>query len=125
MSLHLFDSASRSVREFHPVRNGTASIYVCGPTPQGPPHIGHMRGALNYDVLRRWLAHRGLDVTLVRNVTDIDDKILTKAARARHAVVGSGRRGSSASSTTPTPRSARCRPRSRRAPPGTSRRWSR
>ncbi len=79
MSLHLFDSASRSVREFHPVRSGTASIYVCGPTPQGPPHIGHMRGALNYDVLRRWLANDGLDVTLVRNVTDIDDKILRKA----------------------------------------------
>jgi len=81
VSLHLFDSASRSVREFHPVRNGTASIYVCGPTPQGPPHIGHMRGALNYDVLRRWLTHRGLDVSLVRNVTDVDDKILAKAAQ--------------------------------------------
>jgi len=79
VSLHLFDSASRSVREFHPVRSGTASIYVCGPTPQGPPHIGHLRGALNYDVLRRWLADDGLDVTLVRNVTDIDDKILRKA----------------------------------------------
>jgi cysteinyl-tRNA synthetase len=80
VNLHLFDTASRSVREFHPARSGTASIYVCGPTPQGPPHIGHMRGALNYDVLRRWLVHEGLDVTLVRNVTDIDDKILRKAA---------------------------------------------
>ncbi|HEY0450548.1 cysteine--tRNA ligase [Actinophytocola sp.] len=81
MSLHLFDTASRSVREFHPVRHATASIYVCGPTPQGPPHIGHMRGALNYDVLRRWLTHQGHAVTLVRNVTDVDDKILTKAAQ--------------------------------------------
>jgi cysteinyl-tRNA synthetase len=81
VSLHLFDSASRSVREFHPVRNGTASIYVCGPTPQAPPHIGHLRGcALSYDVLRRWLLHKGLAVTFVRNVTDIDDKILKKAA---------------------------------------------
>jgi len=80
VSLHLFDSASRSVREFHPVRSGTASVYVCGPTPQGPPHIGHVRGALNYDVLRRWLSHTGHDVTLVRNVTDVDDKILAKAA---------------------------------------------
>jgi cysteinyl-tRNA synthetase len=80
VSLHLFDSASRSVREFHPVRNGTASIYVCGPTPQGPPHIGHVRSALNYDVLRRWLTHTGHDVTLVRNVTDVEDKILAKAA---------------------------------------------
>ncbi len=83
MSLHLFDTASRSVREFQPVRSGTASIYVCGPTPQGPPHIGHIRGsALAYDVLRRWLTHKGLDVTLVRNVTDIDDKILRKAGEA-------------------------------------------
>lgn len=82
MSLHLFDTASRSVREFHPVRSGTASIYVCGPTPQGPPHIGHVRSLLNYDVLRRWLTHKGLDVTLVRNVTDVDDKILRKAGEA-------------------------------------------
>lgn len=70
------------MREFHPVRSGTASIYVCGATVQGMPHIGHVRGALNYDVLRRWLVHSGLDVLLVRNVTDIDDKILTKAADA-------------------------------------------
>ncbi|WP_329054409.1 cysteine--tRNA ligase [Amycolatopsis sp. NBC_01488] len=80
MALHLFDTATRSVREFHPVRSGTASIYVCGATVQGVPHIGHVRGVLNYDVLRRWLVHSGMDVLLVRNVTDIDDKILTKAA---------------------------------------------
>ena len=53
---------------------------MCGATVQGVPHIGHVRGVLNYDVLRRWLVHSGLDVLLVRNVTDIDDKILTKAA---------------------------------------------
>ncbi len=70
------------MREFHPVRSGTASIYVCGATVQGVPHIGHVRGALNYDVLRRWLVHSGLDVRLVRNVTDIDDKILAKATDA-------------------------------------------
>ncbi|HVV12396.1 cysteine--tRNA ligase [Amycolatopsis sp.] len=80
MALHLYDTASRSVREFHPARSGTASVYVCGATVQGVPHIGHVRGALNYDVLRRWLVHSGLDVLFVRNVTDIDDKILTKAA---------------------------------------------
>jgi cysteinyl-tRNA synthetase len=82
VSLHLYDTATRSTREFHPARNGTASIYVCGATVQGVPHIGHVRGALNYDVLRRWLAASGLDVHLVRNVTDIDDKILKKAAEA-------------------------------------------
>jgi cysteinyl-tRNA synthetase len=57
-------------------------MYVCGATVQGVPHIGHVRGALNYDVLRRWLVHNGLDVHFVRNITDIDDKILTKAADA-------------------------------------------
>ncbi|WP_215549561.1 cysteine--tRNA ligase [Amycolatopsis sp. CA-230715] len=82
MPLHLFDTATRSVREFHPARSGTASMYVCGATVQGVPHIGHVRGALNYDVLRRWLVHSGLDVLLVRNVTDIDDKILAKATDA-------------------------------------------
>ena len=80
MSLHLFDTATREQREFVPLRAGVASIYVCGATVQGQPHIGHVRSGLNYDVLRRWLAHQGLDVRLVRNVTDIDDKILAKAA---------------------------------------------
>jgi cysteinyl-tRNA synthetase len=81
-TLHLYDTATRSQREFHPVRSGTASIYVCGATVQGIPHLGHVRSGLNFDVLARWLAHGGTDVFLVRNVTDIDDKILTKAAAA-------------------------------------------
>ncbi|HEV8556052.1 MAG TPA: cysteine--tRNA ligase [Actinophytocola sp.] len=81
MTLHVFDTATRTLREFSPVRSGTASIYVCGPTPQGPPHIGHVRSLLNYDVLRRWLRASGLSVTLVRNVTDVDDKILIKASQ--------------------------------------------
>ena len=68
------------MREFHPRTAGVASIYVCGATVQGVPHIGHVRGGLNFDVLRRWLVHTGYDVRLVRNVTDIDDKILIKAA---------------------------------------------
>jgi cysteinyl-tRNA synthetase len=82
VSLHLYDTARRELREFRPQRAGTASIYVCGATVQGVPHVGHVRSGLDFDVLRRWLAHSGYDVLLVRNVTDIDDKILTKAAAA-------------------------------------------
>ncbi|MGY1653568.1 cysteine--tRNA ligase [Geodermatophilus sp. SYSU D01119] len=81
MSLRLYDTAARAVRDFTPLRAGQASMYVCGLTVQGPPHVGHVRAALVFDVLRSWLERgSGLDVTLVRNVTDIDDKILTKAA---------------------------------------------
>jgi tRNA synthetases class I (C) catalytic domain len=110
VSLHLYDTASRSMREFHPARNGTASIYVCGATVQSIPHIGHIRGALNFDVVRRWLTHHGNDVLLVRNVTDIEDKVLAKSKAA------------SVPSRPPTTRWAACRRRSRRAPPRTSRR---
>ncbi len=82
VSLRLHDTATRMQRDFVPLRAGAASMYVCGATVQGLPHIGHVRSSLNYDVLRRWLAHGGLDVALVRNVTDIDDKILRKSAEA-------------------------------------------
>ncbi len=80
MSLRLYDTAARAVRDFTPLRAGRASLYVCGLTVQGPPHIGHVRAAVAFDVLRRWLEVSGYDVTYVRNVTDIDDKILAKAA---------------------------------------------
>jgi cysteinyl-tRNA synthetase len=82
VSLHLHDTATRTLRAFQPRLEGVASIYVCGATVQGVPHIGHVRSGLNFDVLRRWLLHKGYDVQLVRNVTDIDDKILVKAAEA-------------------------------------------
>jgi cysteinyl-tRNA synthetase len=82
VSLRLYDTAARAVRDFTPLRAGQVSMYVCGLTVQGPPHIGHVRFALAFDVLRRWLLHTGHDVTYVRNVTDVDDKILTKAAAA-------------------------------------------
>ena len=79
-TLRIFDTATRSQREFEPVRPGQASIYLCGATPQSQPHIGHLRSGVAFDILRRWLIAQGYDVALVRNVTDIDDKILTKAA---------------------------------------------
>jgi cysteinyl-tRNA synthetase len=82
MSLHIYDSAAHAVREFIPLRAGAVSIYVCGATVQAPPHLGHLRGAVDFDILRRWLAHNAYDVTFIRNVTDIDDKILRKAAAA-------------------------------------------
>jgi cysteinyl-tRNA synthetase len=80
VTLHLYDSATRSVREFVPLEAGKASIYLCGLTVQGPPHIGHTRNWVNFDILRRWLTHSAHQVTFVRNVTDIDDRILLKAA---------------------------------------------
>ena len=80
MTLHLYDTATRSLREFTPVREGHASVYLCGATPQAVPHIGHVRSGVAFDILRRWLTAAGYDVAFVRNVTDIDDKILTKAA---------------------------------------------
>ena len=81
MSLHLFDTATRELREFTPLTPGRVGIYICGLTTQGAPHIGHVRFAVAFDVLRRWLERgHGNRVRLIRNVTDIDDKILTKAA---------------------------------------------
>ncbi|MGW0036240.1 cysteine--tRNA ligase [Gordonia sp. NPDC003376] len=82
MTLRLYDTATREVRDFVPLVEGRASIYLCGATVQGVPHIGHVRSGIAFDILRRWLAHRGHDVLFVRNVTDIDDKILRKAAEA-------------------------------------------
>jgi cysteinyl-tRNA synthetase len=83
VSIRLYDTASQELRDFVPIAEGKASIYVCGLTTQGAPHIGHVRFAVAFDILRRWLTRgHGFDVTLVRNVTDIDDKILAKSAEA-------------------------------------------
>lgn len=77
--VHIYDSRTREAREFIPVEPGKVSMYVCGPTVQSAPHIGHLRSALTFDLLRRWFTHHGYAVTLVRNVTDIDDKVLALA----------------------------------------------
>ena len=80
MKLH--DTMTGAVREFEPLRPGHVSIYLCGATVQGLPHIGHVRSGVAFDILRRWLTAKGYDVAFIRNVTDIDDKILNKAADA-------------------------------------------
>ena len=78
-SLKLYDTATRAVRDFQPLKKGEVSMYVCGATVQAAPHVGHIRSGVNFDILRRWLMASGYNVTFIRNVTDIDDKILHKA----------------------------------------------
>jgi cysteinyl-tRNA synthetase len=80
VTLRLHDTAARTVREFQPVTPGRASVYLCGATVQGTPHLGHLRSAVCFDILVRWLGASGYQVTYCRNVTDIDDKILRAAA---------------------------------------------
>ena len=124
MTLQLYDTATREVRDFVPLEEGKAGIYVCGLTVQSEPHVGHIRSGVNFDVLQRWLRRPGYDVTFIRNVTDIDDKILAKSAeqgrpwynlayemqpRARQGVRRAQRRAADVRAG---------------ARPGTSRRWS-
>jgi cysteinyl-tRNA synthetase len=78
VALRFYDTATRSVRDFAPLEEGRVGIYLCGATVQAPPHVGHIRSGVAFDVLRRWLLAKGYDVTFVRNVTDIDDKILQR-----------------------------------------------
>lgn len=82
MALHLYDSKSARLQPLEPVTPGHVGIYLCGATVQGSPHVGHLRSAVAFDALIRWVRRYGMSVTYVRNVTDIDDKILTKSAEA-------------------------------------------
>ncbi|MDO4259953.1 MAG: cysteine--tRNA ligase [Actinomycetaceae bacterium] len=83
MTLSLYDSKTAQLQPLNPVRPGQVGIYLCGATVQGSPHVGHLRSAVNFDTLNRWLTRQGLDVTYIRNITDIDDKILAKSADAQ------------------------------------------
>lgn len=79
MTIRLYDTSARQIRDFAPLIPGCVSIYLCGATVQAAPHIGHIRSGLNFDIIRRWFSYRGHDVKFVRNVTDIDDKIIAKS----------------------------------------------
>jgi len=82
-SLSLYDTLTRTTSPFVPLKAGEVGIYLCGATVQAPPHIGHVRSGVNFDILRRWLSKSGYNVTFIRNVTDIDDKILHKAVHEK------------------------------------------
>ena len=82
-SLSLYDTLTRTTSPFVPLKDGEVGIYLCGATVQAPPHIGHVRSGVNFDILRRWLTKSGYNVTFIRNVTDIDDKILHKAVHEK------------------------------------------
>ena len=79
VALRLYDTKTAAIREFEPLEPGRVSLYYCGATVQGAPHVGHIRSAVVFDILTRWLQYSGYRVTSVRNVTDVDDKILEKA----------------------------------------------
>src|SRR5690606_28845435 len=81
MTLRLHDTRTRAIRDFEPLQPGKVTMYVCGATVQSPPHVGHVRYAVNFDLLKRWLEHQGYEVLYVRNVTDVDDKVIAKSAQ--------------------------------------------
>ena len=82
MTLRLYDTATREIRDFVPLTKGEVGIYVCGPTVQASPHIGHLRCEVAFDVLHRWLERQGNRVTMIRNVTDVEDRIFDKSREA-------------------------------------------
>jgi cysteinyl-tRNA synthetase len=81
MALRIYNTLSRSVEDFVPLEAGHVRMYVCGITVYDLCHIGHARSAIAFDVIQRWLRASGLQVTFVKNITDIDDKIIQRAVK--------------------------------------------
>ena len=79
MGIRVYNTLTRTKEDFDPVRPGKVGIYLCGPTVYDKAHIGHMVGPVIFDTIKRYLAHAGYDVTLVVNITDVDDKLIVKA----------------------------------------------
>lgn len=79
--MKIYNSLTRTKEEFVPLKKGKIGMYVCGPTVYDEPHIGHARSAYIFDVIRRYFEYKKYDVTFVRNVTDVDDKIIDKARK--------------------------------------------
>ncbi|GLS22050.1 cysteine--tRNA ligase [Labrys miyagiensis] len=77
--MKIYDSLTRELREFSPITPGQVTMYVCGQTVYDAPHLGHARKDVGFDIVVRWLEASGFKVTYVRNITDIDDKIISRA----------------------------------------------
>ena len=88
MPLQIYNTLTRQKEDFIPRQPGEVAMYVCGVTPYAPAHVGHGRSAVAFDVVRRWLIHRGYRVTYVYNITDVEDKIIAASQREDR---GSGR----------------------------------
>lgn len=88
MSLHIYNTLSRALEEFSPLQPGHVRMYVCGVTVYDRPHIGNARSAVAFDVVRRWLETSGWQVAFVRNITDIDDKMIRRAVENGETVRG-------------------------------------
>ena len=95
MTIKLFDTMAGAARELVPLEPGHVRVYSCGPTVYGPAHIGNFRSFLFADLLVRYLRYRGLRVTWVMNVTDVDDKII-RGAQARRRIERDRRRATRA-----------------------------
>ena len=83
MSLRVYNTLTKQKEVFEPVRPGRIGMYLCGPTVYKPPHIGHMVGPVIFDAIKRYLQYKGYEVTFVVNITDVDDKIIDRAAELK------------------------------------------